>query len=171
MLARDVPDVVEEYESNKRSANATDAIGSLHDPANRDARELAIDDDLPSDSEVFYEAREHLDTMTIESDYENDHGGRMSIDLGYANASTDRQGAPSCDAAQILGALRGSSHSGRSMVGCAGAFPVYTPCRPIPAALGVVSPRNTMGTLHGHGRNTCGTHHESDDIRVVVSRQ
>ena len=57
MSARDVPDVVEEYESSKRLANATDAVDSLHDPANHDARELTIDDDLPSDSEVFYEAR------------------------------------------------------------------------------------------------------------------
>ena len=171
MLARDVTGVVEEYESSKGFLNASEAVDSLHDPANRDARELAIDDDLPSDFEVFYEAREHLDTLTIESDYENDHGGRNKIDLGYANASTDRQGAPSCDATHIIGSLRGSSHSGRSMVGCAEAFPVYTPCRPIPAALGAASPRNTMDTLHEHGRNTCGAHRESDDIRVGVSRQ
>ncbi|KAL0576819.1 hypothetical protein ABG067_008885, partial [Albugo candida] len=52
------------------------------------------------------------------------------------------------------------------MVGCAGAFPVHTPCRPIPAALVAVSPCDTVDTLHGHGRNTCGTHHESNDIRV-----
>ena len=171
MLAHDVPDVVEEYETSKRSANATDAADSFHDPANRNVRELAIDDDLPSDSDVFYEAREHLGTLTVESDYENDLGGRKSNDLDYVNASIDRQGVPSCDATQILGALRGSSHSVRSMVRCAGAFPVHTPCRPIPAALVAVSPCDTVDTLHGHGRNTCGTHHESDDIRVVVSRQ
>ena len=171
MLAHDVPDVVEEYETSKRSANATDAADSFHDPANRNVRELAIDDDLPSDSDVFYEAREHLGTLTVESNYENDLGGRKSNDLDYVNASIDRQGVPSCDATQILGALRGSSHSVRSMVGCAGAFPVHTPCRPIPAALVAVSPCDTVDTLHGHGRNTCGTHHESNDIRVVVRRQ
>uniref|UniRef100_A0AAV1U7C5 Uncharacterized protein n=1 Tax=Peronospora matthiolae TaxID=2874970 RepID=A0AAV1U7C5_9STRA len=171
MLAHDVPDVVEEYETSKRSANATDAADSFHDPANRNVRELAIDDDLPSDSEVYHEAREHLDTLTVESDYENDLGGRKTNDLDYVNASIDRQGVPSCDATQILGALRGFSHSGRSMVGGAKAFPVHTPCRPIPAALVAVSPCDTVDTLHGHGRNTCGTRHESDDTHVSVNRQ
>ena len=101
-MARDVPDVVEEYETNKRSANATDTVDLSHYLASRDARKLAIDDDLPSDSEVYYEDREHLNISMIESDYRNEYGGRMSIDHGCVNASTDRQGTLSCDAAQIL---------------------------------------------------------------------
>ena len=58
MLASEVPDVVKEYESSKRSATVIDAVGPTHDLASRDARELLIDDDLPSDSEVYCEARE-----------------------------------------------------------------------------------------------------------------
>ena len=102
MMARDVPEVVEKYETNKRSANATDAVDPSHDLASRDARKLAIDDGFLSDSNVYYEAREQLDIWTIESDYGNDPRGRLSIDHGCVNASTDRQGALSCDAAQIL---------------------------------------------------------------------
>uniref|UniRef100_M4BT48 Uncharacterized protein n=1 Tax=Hyaloperonospora arabidopsidis (strain Emoy2) TaxID=559515 RepID=M4BT48_HYAAE len=171
MLARDVPDVAEEYETNKRSANATDAVDSSYDLASRDAQELAVDDDPLSDFKVYYEAREQLNILTIERDYRKDHDDRMSIDHRCVNASTDRQGALSCDAAQILGALRGSSQSGRSMVGFAGVFPVRTPRRPIPAVLGATSLRSTMGTLHGYRRNTCGTRHESDDIYAGVNCQ
>uniref|UniRef100_A0AAV1VL95 Uncharacterized protein n=1 Tax=Peronospora matthiolae TaxID=2874970 RepID=A0AAV1VL95_9STRA len=77
---------------DKKSAKATDAADSFHDPANRNVRELAIDDDPPSDFEVYNGAREHLDTLTVESDYENDLGGRKTNDLDYVNASIDRQG-------------------------------------------------------------------------------
>ena len=171
MLARDVPNVVEEYETNKRSSNATDPVDTSYDLASRDARKLAIDDALPSNSEVYYEAREKLDILTIESDYGNDHGGCMSIDHGCVNASSDRQGALSCGAAQILGGRKGFSHSGQSMVRCAEAFPVHTPRHPIPAVLSAVSPCSTVSTLHGYRRNTCGTRHEPDDIYVSVNRQ
>ena len=53
MLSRDIPDVVEEYETNKRSANATDAVDLSQDLVSRDDRGLAIDDYLSSDSEVY----------------------------------------------------------------------------------------------------------------------
>ena len=47
MSARDVPDVVEEYESRKRTSNATDAVVPTHDLTSRDTREMPNDDDLP----------------------------------------------------------------------------------------------------------------------------
>ena len=77
-------------------------------PMSREARELAIDDDLP---EVYYGAREQLDILTVESDGGKDSGGRRSIGHGCVNAPSDRQGTVSCDAAQIIEALKGFSHS------------------------------------------------------------
>ena len=43
MLARDVPGIVEEYETKKRSANAIDAVDSFYNLVSRGAREVAID--------------------------------------------------------------------------------------------------------------------------------
>ena len=170
-MTHDVPDVFEEYESSEKPSNATGAVGSTHDLASRDARELAIDDDLPSDSEIYYEAREHLDIMTVKYDCVNDHDGRTSVDRGCVNVSVDRRDALSSDAARILGALRGSSRNGRSMVGCAGAFPVHTPSRPMPAELDAVFSCYTLGIPREHGRSTCSTRHESCDICSGVNRQ
>ena len=57
------------------------------------------------------------------------------------------------------------------MVGSSGAFPVNTLSRSIPAELDAVIPRNTMSILHGHGRSTRITRHESDDTHAGVNRQ
>ena len=116
----DVTDVVEEYERSKRAVIATDFVGYTHDLASRDTRELETDDDLPSDPEIYYEAREHLDTVTVDNDCVNDHDGRTSIGRdcvsdndsrtsigrGSVSLSVGRQVSLSCDAASILGALR-----------------------------------------------------------------
>ena len=103
MLVRDVPEDVEECEFVKRSATVTDAVGSTHDLESLNANALLIDDDLPSDSEVYFEVREHLDNMAAGRDCVNDHGGRMSIIRDCVNDLVGRQTAISCDAAQILG--------------------------------------------------------------------
>ena len=110
------------------------------------------------------EAWENLDTMTVESDCVNDHPGLMSIGYGCVNISISRHGTLSCDSAQITKALRVSSHSGRSIVGCAGAFPVHTPSRPNPAGLDAVCPCGTINNPHESGRNTRGTRHAFDYI-------
>ena len=56
----DVTDVVEEYERSKRPVIATDDVGFTHDLASRDTRKLATEDDLPSYSETYFEARQHI---------------------------------------------------------------------------------------------------------------
>ena len=181
----DVPEVVREYESSKRPVIAADALGYTHDLASRDTRELATDDDLPSDSEIYNEAREHLDTMKVDNDCVTDPDGRTSIGRDCVSdhdsrtligsdcfsVSVGKQGALSCDAASILGALSDFSDSGRSMFECAGAFLKITLSRLIPTKLTVVAPRNTMSIFLEHKRSSCETRHESDDTHANVNRQ
>ena len=100
--ARGVPDVVEKYKSSKRTATATDDVKSTRELASREARKLAIDNDLTSEFEIIYKACEHLGSIKVESGCTNDLDGRNSIGHGFVNVSVDRKGALSCEAPQIL---------------------------------------------------------------------
>ncbi|CAI5711432.1 unnamed protein product [Peronospora effusa] len=102
-LSQDVPDVVEDYESRRKTVIATDAAGFFPYLASLNAREQRNHDDLPSDSETetYYEARENTDD-TVD-------------DLGYVNALGDRKDALSLAVARTTGAPKGFSHNGQSM--------------------------------------------------------
>ena len=64
-LAQVVPDVVEDYEARRKTATATDGVGSVPDLVSHNTREQRSYneqrsfDELLSDSETYYEDREH----------------------------------------------------------------------------------------------------------------
>ena len=62
MLAQDVKDVAEDYESRRKTTIASVAADSIPNLASRDAPEQQnFDDESLSDSGIYYEARENLD--------------------------------------------------------------------------------------------------------------
>ncbi|CAH0486084.1 unnamed protein product [Peronospora farinosa] len=158
-LSQDVPDVVEGYESRRKTVIATDAAGFIPDIASRDAHEQRNRDDLPSDSdtETYYEAREHMDD-TVD-------------DLGYVNALGDRKDALSLAVARTPGAPKGFSHNGQSMDEYDRACLAHTPSRPIPAGPVAICPRCTLEIPHECGRNKGDTRHKSYDRCAGAGRQ
>ncbi|CAI5720524.1 unnamed protein product [Peronospora farinosa] len=85
-LFQDVLDVVEDYESRRKTAIASDAADSIPNLASRDAREQQnFDDDSPSDSEIYYEARENLDGIC---DYVGCHSESNMADVGIEPATS-----------------------------------------------------------------------------------
>ncbi|CAH0488362.1 unnamed protein product [Peronospora farinosa] len=99
------------------------------------SREQRNHDDLPSDSETetYYEDREHTDD-TVD-------------DLGYVNALDDRKDALSLAVARTPGAPKGFSHNGQSMDEYDRACLAHTPSRPIPAGPVAICPRCTLDIL------------------------
>ncbi|CAI5704892.1 unnamed protein product [Peronospora effusa] len=150
-LSQDVTDVVEDYESRRKTVIPTDADGSIPDLASRNAREQRYRDDLPSDSdtETYHEAREHMDD-TVD-------------DLGYVNAVGDRKDAFSLAVARTPGAPKGFSHNGRSMDEYGRACLAHTLSRPIPAGPVAICPRCTLDIPHECGRKKGDTRHKSYD--------